>query len=112
MAAATEYELITHVPWLLDTPRPPEIAGTATLVTVESRTSMNVASDSANVSKASRAPRMPGTLRSPAGPGPTPCASSADAARFGNGVAALIRYARCLRMPAKLCGRRFARACR
>ncbi|CAJ4564625.1 Uncharacterised protein [Burkholderia pseudomallei] len=57
IAAATEYELITHVPWLFDTPRLPEIAGTATFATVESSTSMNVASDSANVSSASFAPR-------------------------------------------------------
>ncbi|CAJ7960708.1 Uncharacterised protein [Burkholderia pseudomallei] len=48
---------LTHVPWLFDTPRLPEIAGTATFATVESSTSMNVASDSANVSSASFAPR-------------------------------------------------------
>jgi hypothetical protein len=43
MASATEYDVITHVPWLLLIPRLPEMLGTDTLAIVMSRTAMKFA---------------------------------------------------------------------
>ena len=56
MALATANEVITHVPWLVDTPTSPDIAGIETLAIDVSRTFMNVASDSAIVPRMSAVP--------------------------------------------------------
>src|SRR5581483_2699058 len=56
IALATEYELMTHVPWLALTPRLPAMFGTATFAIERSRISMNVANATATVSNASGAP--------------------------------------------------------
>ncbi|CAJ5597913.1 Uncharacterised protein [Burkholderia pseudomallei] len=97
IAAATEYELITHVPWLFDTPRLPEIAGTATFATVESSTSMNVASDSANVSSASFAPRSGRAAAGSRAPAPFAAAAGLAGALMPAAPAAPRRPARSAR---------------
>ncbi len=56
IAEATEYDEITHVPWLVATPRLPEMVGTATFAIDVSSTSMNVPSASPTVSNASVPP--------------------------------------------------------
>src|SRR5580698_1935031 len=56
IADATEYDEMTQVPWLVATPRLPEMVGTATLAMEVSSTSMKVPSASPTVSNASVPP--------------------------------------------------------
>src|SRR5262249_55294956 len=56
IASATEYEVITQVPWLELMPTAPEIVGTATLATVMSRTAMKFATASTIAASQSAAP--------------------------------------------------------
>ena len=49
IALATANEVMTQVPWLVDTPTSPEMAGIETLAIEVSSTFMNVASDRATV---------------------------------------------------------------
>ncbi len=56
IADATEYDEMTQVPWLVATPRLPEMVGTATFAIDVSSTSMNVPSARPTVSSASAPP--------------------------------------------------------
>ena len=56
IAEATEYDEITQVPWLVATPRLPEMVGTATFAIDVSSTSMKVPSARPTVSRASTPP--------------------------------------------------------
>ena len=61
MAFDTAKLVITQVPWLGLTPKSPAIAGIETLAIDESRTFMNVASDSTSVPTTSSAPLSGGS---------------------------------------------------
>ena len=80
MALATANDVITHVPWLALTARSPEMAGIETFAIDVSSTTMNVATESANVPATRGTPRSGGWAPAAAG---GICGAAGDAAVVG-----------------------------